>query len=81
METTPSRKVPDHIERPNYISRGKILVIPEYPEIKDLNQIQGMKCSCKLASSILDQVQNFIQVTIVSFFTYFFLFGHLVYFV
>ncbi|XP_037866938.1 methionine aminopeptidase 1D, mitochondrial isoform X2 [Bombyx mori] len=61
VETTPSRVVPDTIERPDYLARGKQLTLPCLPEIKDDNQLKGMRTSCKLASTILSQVQNFIK--------------------
>ncbi|XP_028041385.1 methionine aminopeptidase 1D, mitochondrial isoform X2 [Bombyx mandarina] len=61
VETTPSRVVPDTIERPDYLARGKQLTLPCLPEIKDDNQLNGMRTSCKLASTILSQVQNFIK--------------------
>lgn len=63
VETTPSRIVPDHIEKPNYFN-CKALSIPKKPEVKDVNQLRGMKRSCKLASSILSQVQSVVKVTI-----------------
>ncbi|XP_059051265.1 methionine aminopeptidase 1D, mitochondrial isoform X1 [Achroia grisella] len=59
-ETTPSRIVPDHIVRPHYVT-GQTLTIPHKPEIKDINQIMGMRQSCNLASSILTKVEQFIQ--------------------
>ncbi|KAM3967632.1 methionine aminopeptidase 1D, mitochondrial [Aphomia sociella] len=59
-DITPIRIVPDHIERPNYVL-GQTLKIPQTPEIKNDDQIKGMRKSCKLASSILAQVERFIQ--------------------
>lgn len=62
VETTPSRVVPEHIERPDYILPNPILAIPQHPEIKDSNQLSGMRRSCKLASNILTNVGTFIKV-------------------
>lgn len=59
-ETTPSRLVPDHIERPDYLS-GRPLHVRKQPEIKDDEQIKGMKCSCNLAANILNKVGPFVQ--------------------
>ncbi|CAH0592531.1 unnamed protein product [Chrysodeixis includens] len=61
VETTPSRIVPQHIERPNYISTNETFVIPSVPEIKNINQIRGMRRSCKIAASILRDLHKFIQ--------------------
>ncbi|XP_075974362.1 methionine aminopeptidase 1D, mitochondrial isoform X2 [Anticarsia gemmatalis] len=60
VQTTPSRKVPDHIIKPDYLTDKKIIV-PSVPEIKDVNQIRGMRRSCKLAANILQQLNKFIQ--------------------
>ncbi|XP_026738615.1 methionine aminopeptidase 1D, mitochondrial isoform X2 [Trichoplusia ni] len=61
VETTPSRIVPLHIERPSYIIGKETLQVPTEPEIKDANQISGMRRSCKLAASILKELHKFIQ--------------------
>lgn len=62
VETTPSRLVPSIIEKPDYITGKKTVKVPELPEIKDLNQIYGMKRSCKLAATILKEVGKFVKV-------------------
>ncbi|RVE48153.1 hypothetical protein evm_007213 [Chilo suppressalis] len=59
-DTTPSRKVPEHIVPPDYIS-GKLLILPRKPEIKDNQQIASMQKSCQLANTILNKVQSFIM--------------------
>ncbi|KAI5644909.1 metallopeptidase family m24 domain-containing protein [Phthorimaea operculella] len=62
VETTPSRIVPDHIVKPDYALTGRTkIVVPELPEIKDVNQIRGMRRSCKLAANILAQVGKIVQ--------------------
>lgn len=61
VETTPSRTVPDHIERPDYVTKTIVFKI-KIPEIKDDEQIKGMRNSCTLASSILKRIHPFIQV-------------------
>ncbi|XP_047032194.1 methionine aminopeptidase 1D, mitochondrial isoform X4 [Helicoverpa zea] len=59
--TTPSRIVPDHIEKPKYILIAEKLEVPKVPEIKNADQIRGMQISCKLAANILQRLGQFIQ--------------------
>ncbi|XP_045448806.1 methionine aminopeptidase 1D, mitochondrial isoform X2 [Melitaea cinxia] len=59
VETTPSRWVPDHIDKPDYII-GKTLNTRISPEIKDNEQIQGMRNSCNVAANVLRIIQPFI---------------------
>lgn len=66
IDTTPSRKVPEHIEKPNYVT-GKSLIVPTTAEVKDLNQLRGMKRSCKLAFNILAQVHKIIMVRLYTY--------------
>lgn len=54
------RDVPDHIERPDYVL-SKPSRVPDQPEIKSLNQIRGMRRSCKLAANILQQLYTLIK--------------------
>ncbi|CAH2050594.1 unnamed protein product, partial [Iphiclides podalirius] len=61
VETTHSRRVPDHIAKPDYVLQNGTLQIPKRPEVKYDNQINGMKESCKLAASILNQLHAFIK--------------------
>lgn len=61
VETTPSRIVPEKIELPDYIT-GKLLIIPKWPEVKDEEQIDGMRQSCRLASDILSKIRTFVKV-------------------
>lgn len=61
-EITATRTVPEQIARPNYISLTDKLVVPSMPEIKNIDQIKGMRISCKLAANILQQLGQFIQV-------------------
>ncbi|KAJ8736269.1 hypothetical protein PYW08_006925 [Mythimna loreyi] len=60
-ETTPSRIVPEHIERPKYLSLTDTPVVSNIPEIKNVDQIKGMEISCKLAANILQKLGPFIQ--------------------
>ncbi|XP_045780597.1 methionine aminopeptidase 1D, mitochondrial isoform X2 [Maniola jurtina] len=60
VETTPSRLVPDHIVKPDYVT-NKLVFVTKKPEIKDEDQIKGMRCSCTLASNILKKIHPFIQ--------------------
>ncbi|KAL0901379.1 hypothetical protein ABMA27_006655 [Loxostege sticticalis] len=60
VETTPSRIVPENIELPDYIT-GKLLIIPKWPEVKDEEQIDGMRQSCRLASDILSKIRTFVK--------------------
>ncbi|XP_061709066.1 methionine aminopeptidase 1D, mitochondrial isoform X1 [Cydia pomonella] len=58
VETTPSRTVPDHIEKPEYVLQKQPMVLPDQAEVKDVNQLRGMRRSCKLAANILSHVQK-----------------------
>ncbi|CAG4978197.1 unnamed protein product [Parnassius apollo] len=60
-ETTPSRTVPDHILKPEYVTLNSFNKMPKAPEIKDNVQIKGMKESCSLAASILNSLHTFIK--------------------
>lgn len=60
-EITPSRPVPEYIPRPDYVLNKDCYRIPIISQIKDSEQIIGMKRSCKLASSILSQVENLVK--------------------
>lgn len=55
--------MPNHIIAPNYISQEIAHCVPESPEIKNENQIAGMRESCKLAAKLLQKIGEFIQVT------------------
>lgn len=55
--------MPKHIKAPNYIA-GISVDCLDFPEVKNESQVAGMKQSCKLAASILQQIENFIQVKI-----------------
>ncbi|KAG5894785.1 hypothetical protein JTB14_005221 [Gonioctena quinquepunctata] len=60
---TPRVSVPDHIEKPSYHSTGiPTEQVPDYPEIKNSEQIARMRDSCQLAASILKRVEKFIEV-------------------
>ncbi|XP_023946356.2 methionine aminopeptidase 1D, mitochondrial isoform X2 [Bicyclus anynana] len=58
--TTPSRLVPDYIVQPDYVT-NKLVFVNKKPEIKDEEQIKGMRSSCTLASNILKRIGSFIQ--------------------
>lgn len=61
--TTPCRSVPDHIVKPPYkIFCDNPIEGPAYPEVKDVNKIEGMRKSCKLAASILNNVEEIVKV-------------------
>ncbi|GBP68848.1 Methionine aminopeptidase 1D, mitochondrial [Eumeta japonica] len=63
METTSSRLIPEHIQKPDYVLNKAVQNV-ERVQIKDINQIRGMRRSCKLAANILDKVQKFVEVGI-----------------
>ncbi|XP_061385619.1 methionine aminopeptidase 1D, mitochondrial isoform X2 [Danaus plexippus] len=60
VNTTLSRAVPEHIPKPDYIT-GTPLYIGKKIEIKNEEQITGMRGSCKLAANILKRLDPFIQ--------------------
>ncbi|XP_055032199.2 methionine aminopeptidase 1D, mitochondrial isoform X1 [Misgurnus anguillicaudatus] len=49
----PSYAVPKHIQKPDYVSSSKVPEWPDYLEIKDEEQIQGLRRACQLARHIL----------------------------
>uniref|UniRef100_A0A4W5PTU9 Methionyl aminopeptidase type 1D (mitochondrial) n=1 Tax=Hucho hucho TaxID=62062 RepID=A0A4W5PTU9_9TELE len=49
----PAYSVPKHILRPDYVNSGQVPDWPDYIEIKDQEQIQGMTRACQLARQIL----------------------------
>lgn len=60
--------MPAHIIRPDYaISNIELKTPLNRPEIKDENQIQGMRSSCKLAANILKNVKGIIKVILFTF--------------
>lgn len=66
VETTASRLVPSVIEKPDYVTGKQKVQVPKLPEIKNVNQIYGMKRSCKLAATILQKVEKLIKVRNIS---------------
>lgn len=62
VETTGSRNVPNNIARPDYVLNNENYKIPIVPEIKDAEQLAGMRRSCLLASNILTRVEKIIKV-------------------
>lgn len=53
--------MPSYIPKPSYYESTIPQEGPIRPEIKDKNQIECMRGSCKLAKYILDQVGNYIK--------------------
>ncbi|XP_062383610.1 methionine aminopeptidase 1D, mitochondrial [Sardina pilchardus] len=49
----PPYVVPKHIQRPDYVSSSSVPDWPGYIEIKDEEQIEGLKRACQLARQIL----------------------------
>uniref|UniRef100_A0A671T4N6 Methionine aminopeptidase n=1 Tax=Sinocyclocheilus anshuiensis TaxID=1608454 RepID=A0A671T4N6_9TELE len=49
----PSYAVPKHIQKPDYVSSSKVPEWPDYIEIKDEEQIQGLRRACQLARHVL----------------------------
>ncbi|XP_064788382.1 methionine aminopeptidase 1D, mitochondrial [Oncorhynchus masou masou] len=49
----PAYSVPKHILRPDYVNSGQVPDWPDYIEIKDQEQIQGLTRACQLARQIL----------------------------
>lgn len=56
------KTVPGHIPKPSYYKTGHPVENIIHPEIKDEQQIIGMKRSCRLAATILDTVGKLLQV-------------------
>ncbi|KAG7315919.1 hypothetical protein KOW79_020785 [Hemibagrus wyckioides] len=49
----PPYPVPEHIQKPGYISSSSVPEWPDYIEIKDEEQIEGLRRACRLARQIL----------------------------
>ncbi|XP_016095366.1 methionine aminopeptidase 1D, mitochondrial-like [Sinocyclocheilus grahami] len=49
----PSYAVPKHIQKPDYVSSSKVPEWLDYIEIKDEEQIQGLRRACQLARHVL----------------------------
>lgn len=57
------RKVPENIQKPDYyLIRNSPSPTIGNIEIKNAEQIQGMRDSCKLAANILAQCSSILQV-------------------
>lgn len=61
-KVSPSRSVPDHIQKPSYHATGIPPDGPKFPEIKSKEQIEKMRASCRLAANILKKVEDSIEV-------------------
>lgn len=61
-EVSPPRLVPGHIKKPCYHETGVPAPAPELPEIKSKEQIEKMRCSCKLAANILKTIEKSVKV-------------------
>ncbi|KAI2668438.1 Methionine aminopeptidase 1D, mitochondrial [Labeo rohita] len=49
----PSYAVPKHIQKPDYVSSSKVPEWPDYIEVKDEEQIEGLRRACQLARHVL----------------------------
>ncbi|KAM9790266.1 methionine aminopeptidase 1D, mitochondrial [Syngnathus typhle] len=49
----PAYAVPKHIERPDYVANGLVPEWPDYIELKNAEQIQGLARACRLARHVL----------------------------
>ncbi|XP_030764007.1 methionine aminopeptidase 1D, mitochondrial [Sitophilus oryzae] len=56
------KTVPDNIPKPSYYKSGEPIERINSPEIKNLDQIEKMKDSCKLAAKILSKTEKSIKV-------------------
>ncbi|XP_077298716.1 methionine aminopeptidase 1D, mitochondrial [Arctopsyche grandis] len=61
---SPILDVPENIDKPEYYQTCEPSPALGNPEIKNETQIQHMKASCRLASSILKDLNEFVQVGI-----------------
>ncbi|XP_008195219.1 methionine aminopeptidase 1D, mitochondrial [Tribolium castaneum] len=59
---SPQKTVPDHIVKPSYYATGHPTEFIDHPEIKNLEQIENIRESCKLAANILKKVEYFVKV-------------------
>ncbi|XP_041365122.1 methionine aminopeptidase 1D, mitochondrial-like [Gigantopelta aegis] len=61
-KVSPTRVVPDHIEKPCYVVSRTQFKRPDHVEIKSENQITGMRSACMLARKILDHAGQQLRV-------------------
>jgi methionyl aminopeptidase len=63
-KVSPARQtVPDHIVKPRYYETGQKPEQDDFIEIKNEEQIQGMREACKLAANILKRCGNIVRVS------------------
>ncbi|XP_070701378.1 methionine aminopeptidase 1D, mitochondrial [Pempheris klunzingeri] len=60
----PAYAVPKHIVRPDYVSTGLVPEWPDYIEIKDQEQIEGLARACRLARHVLLLAERSLRVGI-----------------
>ena len=65
--TTPLRTVPDHIPKPPYVESGVVGEEGSTVEIKNEEQIRGMRSACQLARKILNHVALQLEVILAFF--------------
>ncbi|XP_055007579.1 methionine aminopeptidase 1D, mitochondrial isoform X1 [Boleophthalmus pectinirostris] len=58
----PAYPVPKHIERPDYVGTGVVPEWPDYIEIKNQEQIEGLARACQLARHVLLLAGQGLQV-------------------
>ncbi|XP_018570426.1 methionine aminopeptidase 1D, mitochondrial isoform X2 [Anoplophora glabripennis] len=61
-KVSPRKFVPDHIPKPSYYLTGEPTENIEHPDIKNEQQIQRMRASCRLAANILKKIGENIKV-------------------
>lgn len=62
-KVSPRKLVPDHIPKPSYYLTGEPTESIDHPEIKNVQQVQRMRDSCRLAANILKKVGHNIKVS------------------
>ncbi|KAJ8947931.1 hypothetical protein NQ314_008524 [Rhamnusium bicolor] len=61
-KVSPRKLVPHHIPKPSYYNTGEPIENIAYPEIKNYQQIEGMRESCTLAANILKKIEENVKV-------------------
>ena len=52
-DPSPSASFPKHIVRPDYIGKAAVPEWPDYIELKDQEQVEGLTKACQLARQVL----------------------------
>lgn len=64
-KVSPQSHVPAHIERPPYARTGHVGPASSVVEIKNVQQVEAMRRSCRVARNVLNIVREKVKVSVV----------------